>query len=258
MTVLVRHAESEWNRAFGTYRIDAGITDPGLTPTGVGQARELADRLLGSGIGRIVASPYRRTLQTAAIVAEALEVPVEVEPLVRERCAFSCDQGSAPEELAREWPDLDLGGLGPCWWGGAIESVESLGARCALFRERLRRRPDRDTLLVVSHWGFIRGLTGLEVKNAALVRLRRRPRRPFAWRSLRMTDAITPNGGAEGQDQQSGPRLSILTQYVKDMSFENPRAPFGLQPARRGPRSRSRSTSTRSRSATASTRSCSS
>ena len=104
MTVLVRHAESEWNRAFGTYRIDAGITDPGLTPTGVGQARELADRLLGSGIGRIVASPYRRTLQTAAIVAEALEVPVEVEPLVRERCAFSCDQGSAPEELAREWP----------------------------------------------------------------------------------------------------------------------------------------------------------
>jgi glucosyl-3-phosphoglycerate phosphatase len=171
MTVLVRHAESEWNRAFGTYRIDAGITDPGLTPTGVGQARELADRLLGSGIGRIVASPYRRTLQTAAIVAEALEVPVEVEPLVRERCAFSCDQGSAPEELAREWPHLDLGGLGPCWWGGAIESVESLGARCTLFRERLRRRPDRDTLLVVSHWGFIRGLTGLEVKNAALVRL---------------------------------------------------------------------------------------
>jgi preprotein translocase subunit SecB len=44
-----------------------------------------------------------------------------------------------------------------------------------------------------------------------------------------MTDTTTPNGGAEGQDQQTGPRLSILTQYVKDMSFENPRAPFGLQ-----------------------------
>ena len=43
-----------------------------------------------------------------------------------------------------------------------------------------------------------------------------------------MTDTTIPNGGAEGQDQQ-GPRLSILTQYVKDMSFENPRAPFGLQ-----------------------------
>ena len=175
MTVLVRHAESEWNRAFGTYRIDAGIPDPGLTPAGVEQARGLAGRLLGSGIRRILASPYRRTLQTAAIVAEALDVPVEVEPLVRERCAFSCDQGSAPEDLAREWPGLDLGGLEPCWWGGAIESVESLRARCALFRERLRRRHDRDALLVVSHWGFIRGLTGLEVKNAAFVRLDHAP-----------------------------------------------------------------------------------
>lgn len=39
------------------------------------------------------------------------------------------------------------------------------------------------------------------------------------------------NGG--GQDEaaaQQGPRLAILTQYVKDLSFENPRAPYGLQP----------------------------
>jgi broad specificity phosphatase PhoE len=171
MTVLVRHAESAWNRAFGSYRIDAGIPDPGLTPTGIEQARELADRLSGTGIRRVLTSPYRRTLQTALIVAEALDVPVEVEPLVRERCAFSCDQGSHPEDLAREWPGLDFAGLDACWWGGAIESVESLGARCILFRERLRRRPDRDALLVVSHWGFIRGLTGLECKNAACVRL---------------------------------------------------------------------------------------
>lgn len=29
--------------------------------------------------------------------------------------------------------------------------------------------------------------------------------------------------------EQTGPRLSVLTQYVKDLSFENPRAPTGLQ-----------------------------
>ena len=28
---------------------------------------------------------------------------------------------------------------------------------------------------------------------------------------------------------QQGPRLSIVTQYIKDLSFENPRAPQGLQ-----------------------------
>ena len=49
-----------------------------------------------------------------------------------------------------------------------------------------------------------------------------------------MTDnSSSPNGGGApaGADVegQPGPRLSILTQYVKDLSFENPRAPFGLQ-----------------------------
>ena len=37
------------------------------------------------------------------------------------------------------------------------------------------------------------------------------------------------NGGAQPQEA-AAPRLAILTQYVKDMSFENPRAPRGMQP----------------------------
>jgi preprotein translocase subunit SecB len=43
----------------------------------------------------------------------------------------------------------------------------------------------------------------------------------------------SPGANGGGQDEaaaQQGPRLSILTQYVKDLSFENPRAPYGLQP----------------------------
>ncbi|MFZ1426478.1 MAG: protein-export chaperone SecB [Geminicoccaceae bacterium] len=45
-----------------------------------------------------------------------------------------------------------------------------------------------------------------------------------------MTDTpSSPNGGAAPDTEQAGPRLSILTQYVKDLSFENPRAPYGLQ-----------------------------
>ncbi len=45
-----------------------------------------------------------------------------------------------------------------------------------------------------------------------------------------MTDnPSSPNGGAAPSTEQPGPRLSILTQYVKDLSFENPRAPYGLQ-----------------------------
>jgi preprotein translocase subunit SecB len=39
------------------------------------------------------------------------------------------------------------------------------------------------------------------------------------------------NGGPEQQpQQQSGPQLSVLGQYIKDFSFENPNAPRSLAP----------------------------
>ena len=41
--------------------------------------------------------------------------------------------------------------------------------------------------------------------------------------------AEQPQANGEGQAQAAQARLSILTQYVKDMSFENPRAPYGVQ-----------------------------
>src|SRR4051794_30941516 len=146
MTLLVRHAESEWNRAFGAFRVDPGLPDPALTDEGVRQAEALAPLIAAERVARIVTSPYWRTLQTAAILNARLGLPVELDPTVRERCAFSCDQGSHPEALAREWPGIDFGGLDACWWGGMIESAESLRARCDLFRERLARRDDRDRL----------------------------------------------------------------------------------------------------------------
>jgi preprotein translocase subunit SecB len=42
-----------------------------------------------------------------------------------------------------------------------------------------------------------------------------------------MSDETNPNGKAAEQVQ--APRLSIVLQYVKDISFENPKAPAGLQ-----------------------------
>ena len=44
--------------------------------------------------------------------------------------------------------------------------------------------------------------------------------------------AENPSANGEGGGAaaaQQGPRLSIVSQYVKDLSFENPRAPAGLQ-----------------------------
>mgnify|MGYP001453132695 CR=1 FL=1 len=178
MTLLIRHAESAWNEHFSASRIDVGWPDPPLTARGEAQTRAAAVRLRGCGLRHIVTSPYRRALQTAMILAGELGLPVTVDAAVRERCAFSCDQGSPPAELARDWPGLDFSGLDEVWWGGVIESWPSLAARCAAFRSAIRARPDRDAVAVVSHWGFIRGLTGAELHNTESMLLADEPPGP--------------------------------------------------------------------------------
>jgi preprotein translocase subunit SecB len=47
-----------------------------------------------------------------------------------------------------------------------------------------------------------------------------------------------PQGGAQPDAQQGGaqpPRLAIVSQYIKDLSFENPRAPSTLEPGKTRP-----------------------
>jgi broad specificity phosphatase PhoE len=169
--ILVRHAESEWNRHFSRTRIDPGIPDPPLTRTGRRQAAQLADRLAAADVRRLVTSPYQRALETATIVGSALGVAITVEPLIRERCVFSCDEGTPPERLAALWPALDFAHLEQRWWGVAAESEVSLGRRCAAFRAKSDLLPDRRQVAVITHWGVIRALTGQELSNADYVRL---------------------------------------------------------------------------------------
>ncbi len=169
--ILVRHAQSEWNVHYGRTRVDPGIRDAALTPEGERQARALALELAERGLARLLASPYRRALQTAAILAEELDLPVEVEPLVRERCVFSCDIGTPRSELERLWPRLDFSHLEERWWGERDESEDSLLLRCRNFRARTDPLPDRHRVAVVTHYGFILGLTGRAVPNGAIVPL---------------------------------------------------------------------------------------
>ncbi|MFQ5381041.1 MAG: histidine phosphatase family protein [Dehalococcoidia bacterium] len=72
--LLVRHGESEGNAG----RIFQGRTDYGLTPLGESQAGLTAERLRPAGVTAILASPLSRAFDTAAIVATALGIDVEV------------------------------------------------------------------------------------------------------------------------------------------------------------------------------------
>lgn len=169
--ILVRHAESEWNFHFGRTRIDPGIPDPPLTRAGRAQALRLIDALAVESVCRLVSSPYRRALETASIIARGLDLPITVEPLVRERHAFSCDVGTPCSLLRGHWPALDFAHLEEMWWGQAEESTASVRERCAAFRAKTADLPDRAQTAVITHWGFIRALTGHELSNARFVRL---------------------------------------------------------------------------------------
>jgi glucosyl-3-phosphoglycerate phosphatase len=169
--LLVRHGQSQFNVAFAATRIDPGIRDPELTPEGHRQAVAAAAELAllrdqGREIRRMISSPYTRALQTATILAEALGIPeVTVDPLVRERAAFQCDIGASPEILKLRFPTYRFDHLDEPWWHdhiahGVEESEETLAQRAATFRATMARDPDWPHVVVVTHWGFIRAMTG--------------------------------------------------------------------------------------------------
>jgi broad specificity phosphatase PhoE len=185
--ILIRHGQSEFNVVFSVTRQDPGIRDPRLTLEGQRQAEAAAEALVGRGIERLITSPYSRALETAEIVARRLDVLISVEPLVGERAAFACDVGTAREDLRARWPHLALDHLAEEWWPALEESEDRLSARCAAFRAHIRTQSDWARVAVVSHWGFIRGLTGLTVGNGAVVRID--PHRPEAEAEILLAPA---------------------------------------------------------------------
>ncbi len=104
-----------------------------------------------------------------------------------ERAAFACDVGTPRARLKTRWPHLSLDHLAEEWWPALEESEDGLGVRCAAFRAHMRTQPDWARVAVVSHWGFIRGLTGLTVQNGAVLRID--PHRPNAVPEILLASA---------------------------------------------------------------------
>ena len=168
--ILLRHGQSEFNVVFSATKRDPGITDPRLTDLGRAQIAAAAEQLAGQGVRRIVASPYTRALQTAAIAGERLGLPVLVDVAVRERCAFACDVGTPRTRLAEAWPHHDLAALDEVWWPDGIETEAEIVTRAARFRAAMAADPAWRETLVVSHWGFILALTGEQLQNGEWLR----------------------------------------------------------------------------------------
>ncbi|HWI03124.1 MAG TPA: histidine phosphatase family protein [Acidimicrobiales bacterium] len=153
--LLLRHGQSTWN-AGGRWQ---GQADPPLSPLGEVQARDAAERLAPGQFSRVVASDLQRALRTAEILAEALGLPVEVDPELRE-----IDVGDwqgltraeinerAPGALA-DWSE----GRSESTPGGETRTHLTDRARAALLRVAADAGAG-DRVLLVSHGALIRNL----------------------------------------------------------------------------------------------------
>ena len=81
----------------------------------------------------------------------------------------NCDIGTPRSQLTSRWPHFDFGELPERWWPEPEESEHQLLARCTEFRGAMAVAVDWRHVAVVTHWGFIRGLTGQGVANGTVL-----------------------------------------------------------------------------------------
>ena len=161
--ILVRHGESEWNRAG---RIQGQVNSP-LTDLGISQARAISDYLSGIFLNQeleIYSSPLERAIQTAQIIVKGID-HLSSEVIIEERLNdFNLGEISGTygwDKVAEIFPEQAQLRL-----QDPMRFHPSGGESGAKFEARLRSlmeemKGDDTTKLLVSHGivnKFIRGI----------------------------------------------------------------------------------------------------
>jgi broad specificity phosphatase PhoE len=154
---LARHGETDWNRELRWQ----GHSDPPLNDRGRRQAQMLADALDGMPLVAVYTSDLSRATETAEIVASRLNLPVSVDPALREIDVGSWEgftlaeiETRFPEAVAR-WEERGEHG----WEGG--ESHDQMAARVREAVRSIAARHEGEEILIVTHGGPIRALKSL-------------------------------------------------------------------------------------------------
>ncbi|MDN6623976.1 MAG: phosphoglycerate mutase family protein [Acidipropionibacterium jensenii] len=165
--MLIRHGQSANNAlaAQGAEVFGAGrVADPALTELGARQADALAGWIGGVDPRptRLYCSPMRRTLQTAAPVAEALDLPLEVEDFLYERPGptegFGETVRAAPGSPLAELSTITARAVFPGsvtergWYTGEVETPQQAAARAVRIAAWVREaHAEADCVAIVAH-----------------------------------------------------------------------------------------------------------
>jgi probable phosphoglycerate mutase len=153
---FTRHGESVANVADRELQPRPDDADS-LSERGWEQARGVGERLRDEGIEAIIASRYRRAQETAQAIGEVLGLPYETDDDLHEVRQADAYYEAAP----------DYGETGTITWMPSsprdfaqpgAESFDRILGRVDRVQQRLAARDD--TVLCVSHWGFIHFFLG--------------------------------------------------------------------------------------------------
>lgn len=165
--LLLRHAETEWNRE----RRYQGWRDSPLSPAGSDQAESASRLLAASPLAAVWSSPLARARETAALIAAPHKLPV-CEANAFKEMAFGDWEGLTRDEVRHRYPDAHR-----AWaetpheavWPGA-ETLGGVRTRALAGLEELRAAHEGQTICLVSH-GITCRILILEALGLGLDRL---------------------------------------------------------------------------------------
>ena len=150
--ILIRHGETDWNRAMRFQ----GQTDVPLNETGLAQAQRLVARVAGEAVDHVFSSDLRRALQTAQPAAARLGLALATDSGLREQC-FGIAEGLTSAEIRERHPDdwtrWTSFQADQAFEGG--ESTRQFHRRSVDTLRRLASAHAGGRLLVVTHGGVL-------------------------------------------------------------------------------------------------------
>lgn len=138
---LVRHGQKEER-----------IGDPPLSLLGQAQARTTAEYLSRFGIAAIFASPLKRAVDTAAIIASALALEFRIDSRLRERANWGDQPSQSFEDFLKMWEYASLYRDAQPPVG---DSARKCGERLEMFIRDVSRTYPESAIIAVTHGGTI-------------------------------------------------------------------------------------------------------
>lgn len=144
---LIRHGATVLNE---TGRLQ-GRSDLGLSTSGAMQIQRIAEGVNRGATHKIYASPLRRSVQTAEIIAAQLSLPVCVSPLLIERDLGILEGLTVAEALTRAGAETD-DPFDPGYRPSGGESLLDVSRRAGTFLHQLVEESDGACVVVHAAW----------------------------------------------------------------------------------------------------------